>query len=58
VGGHVLRRTRSEGKAVHFDHDIGAFQPEIKEPESGLARTGGAARLAQAGHLRIATRSV
>jgi len=71
VGGHVLRRNRSEGKAVHFDHDIGAFQPEIKEHDPGPARAGGEvrlltplarqtpqARLAQSGHLPIAAQAV
>jgi uncharacterized membrane protein len=44
VGGQVLRRTRTEVEETQFDHDIAAFQSEIKELESEASHAGGEAK--------------
>ncbi|WP_291010682.1 DUF1269 domain-containing protein [Hydrogenophaga sp.] len=44
AGGRLLRRSRTEVSEVQFDHDIAAFQAEIKELESEASDAGGAAK--------------
>jgi uncharacterized membrane protein len=54
AGGHVFRRTRTDLAEAQFDHDIAAFESEIKELELEISHASGAAKTRLQGKLATA----